>query len=94
MEKVLDTNANLIGINSRDLDTFQTDLTVVMDLMGGFPELEEKIVVAESGIHSYDQIEMLKDKGVDAFLVGESILKSKDPTAKIKELLGNKMPNV
>jgi indole-3-glycerol phosphate synthase len=88
MEEVLDTDARLIGINSRNLDTFQTDLTVVMDIVDGFPELADKIVVAESGINSYEQIEMLKDKGVDAFLVGEGILKAKDPVAKIKELLG------
>ncbi|MCX5750312.1 MAG: indole-3-glycerol phosphate synthase TrpC [Candidatus Saganbacteria bacterium] len=88
MEKVLETDAQLIGINSRNLDTFQTDLTVTIDIMDSFPELIEKIVVAESGIDSYEQIEMLRDKGIDAFLVGESILKSTDPAAKIRELMG------
>jgi indole-3-glycerol phosphate synthase len=88
MEAVLNTEAKLIGINSRDLQTFQTDLAVVMDIMDGFPELRDKIVVAESGIDSYEQVEMLKDKGVDAFLVGEGLLRSGDPASKIRELLG------
>ena len=88
IEQVLTTDAQLIGINSRDLATFGTDLKTIVDIMDNFPELESRIVVAESGIDSHDQIEMLKDKGIDAFLVGSSILRSNDPAKKIKELLG------
>jgi indole-3-glycerol phosphate synthase len=88
LERALELNANIIGINNRDLDTLKTDLETTIDLMDDYPELESRVVVSESGIEDYEQIEMLQDKGVRAVLVGESILKTQPLGRKIEELLG------
>lgn len=86
MEKALEADPKFIGINNRDLKTFQVDLKTTIEIMDEFPELKSRIVVSESGIESGDQVEMLKDKGVSAILVGEALLKARDIRAKIKEL--------
>jgi indole-3-glycerol phosphate synthase len=88
LERALKAEAELIGINNRDLDTFQVDFNTTLDLMGKYPELKEKIVVSESGIQSADQVKALREKGVSAVLVGESLLRSPDIGAKVKELMG------
>jgi indole-3-glycerol phosphate synthase len=86
LEKVLDTKADIIGINNRDLKTFQVDLLTTVELMDDYPELRSKNVVSESGISMREQVEMLRDKEVNAILVGEALLKSDDIKAKIAEL--------
>ena len=90
LERALELNAQIIGINNRDLDTLQTDLETTVDLMDDYPELLNRIVVSESGIEEYEQIEMLLDKGVKAVLVGEAILTTEPLGIKIKELSGDR----
>lgn len=85
LSKVLKTKAEVIGINNRDLKTFKVDLKVTKDLFKKIPE--GRIVVSESGISNYQQVRQLKDLGVDAVLVGETLLKSKDIGKKIRELI-------
>ena len=77
---------SLIGINNRDLRTFKTDLGTTLRLS----ELVENrdVLVAESGINSRFDIDKLVEAGVRAILVGESLMRSDDIPAKVKELLG------
>jgi indole-3-glycerol phosphate synthase len=81
----LESGANLIGINNRDLKTFKVDLETTFQLIKLIPE--DKIVVSESGINNRHDLEQLAQAGVDAVLVGESIVTAADPGAKIKELI-------
>jgi indole-3-glycerol phosphate synthase len=88
VERALGCGANFIGINNRDLDTLKVDLNTTLKLMGQFPELKNRLVVSESGIGSAADVKKLKESGVSGILVGESILSSRDVSAKIRELLG------
>lgn len=81
----LESNAGVIGINNRDLTTFETDLTTTERLRPLIPE--DKIVVSESGIKDRRDMEKLRGWGVDAVLIGESLMASRDIAAKMKELL-------
>jgi len=86
LKKVLQTNAHIIGINNRDLATFNTDLGTTLRLRPIIPA--GKIVVSESGIKSRANVEKLMKGGVDAILVGETLMKSDDISTKLRELLG------
>jgi indole-3-glycerol phosphate synthase len=85
--RALAAGAEIIGINNRDLDTLQTDWHNTLKVLNEVPKLSEKIIVSESGISSAEAAAELKKAGVSALLVGESLLKSLDVAAKIKELL-------
>ncbi len=85
MNDVLSVKADLIGINNRDLDTFKVDIKTTEKLIEYIPE--DITVVSESGIEKRDDILHLKEIGVDAFLIGESLMKEKDIGRKLKELL-------
>lgn len=87
MEKVLSTKAKLIGINNRDLKTFKTDIKITLNLAAKIPE--DRTVVSESGINSYNDVDLLKRRGVHVFLVGEALMREKDIGRKLKELMGN-----
>lgn len=80
------TEADLIGINNRNLRTLETNLTVTKKILAkvGHPE---KPVVSESGINSARDIRYLRECGADAFLVGSSIMASPDPASKLRELV-------
>jgi indole-3-glycerol phosphate synthase len=86
METALDAEARVIGINNRDLRTFQTDLAVTENLIGLIPE--GVVVVSESGIHTREDVLRLQDAGADAILVGESLMREPDIGRKLRELLG------
>lgn len=77
---------SLLGINNRDLRTFKTDLGTTLRMS----ELVEdrKVLVSESGIHTHDDVKKLAEAGVSAMLVGESLMRSPDIGAKIRELFG------
>jgi len=85
LERVVDI-AKIIGINNRDLETFHVDLGVTFRVLREVPE--SRIVVSESGLSSHEEVRRCAEAGVDAILVGESLMVSKDPGAKIRELLG------
>lgn len=85
--RAVKAGAAIIGINNRDLDTFNVDLNTTIALRKLIPE--NRTVVGESGIHTRDDVLKLQDAGVDAILVGEALVKSGDPRAKISELLGH-----
>ena len=88
VERALKTEAKLIGINNRDLDTFKVDMKTTLQLMQKFPKLKDRMVISESGIKTHEDIEILKKAGVDGVLIGESLLRSRNIPAKVKELLG------
>ncbi len=84
----IDAGAEIIGINNRDLNTLKVDLGTTVNIMNEIPELKRKVLVSESGISERSQVELLRDIGVNAVLVGEAILKSPDMREKIRELIG------
>ena len=84
LKKVLETNAEIIGINNRNLDTFETDLDTTLQLYPLIPE--EKITASESGIKTRDDVRRLAEIGIDAILIGETLMRSKDIHFKMKEL--------
>ena len=86
MEKALEAGAKLIGINNRDLKTFETDIKTSIDLRNAVPG--DVVLVSESGIHSRGDIEMLLSHDIHAFLVGETLMAAPDIGAKLDELLG------
>lgn len=88
VERALKAEAEIIGINNRDLETFKVDYTKTLKLMQKFPELRERVIVSESGIKSAEQVKALRNVGVSAILVGESLLRSSDIGAKVRELIG------
>ena len=83
----LAAGAEIVGINNRDLKTFDTDIATTFRLRTSIPT--DKIVVSESGINTHCDVIKLKESGTNAILVGESLMRSRDIGAKVKELLGN-----
>ncbi|MDR4485167.1 MAG: hypothetical protein R3B95_18520, partial [Nitrospirales bacterium] len=77
--------AKLIGINNRDLRTFQTDLGVTERLAKRMPA--DTLIVSESGIHNREHVERVLEAGAKAMLIGESLLRADSIQAKIQELL-------
>ena len=86
LDKSLLAGASLVGINNRDLMTFTVSLQTTLDLLKDIPE--DRTVVSESGIKRRDDVVALRQAGVDAILVGESLMREKDISKKVKELLG------
>ena len=78
--------ADIIGINNRDLQTFETRLETTLELASRVPP--DRVLVSESGINTRADVERLMAAGVDAILVGESLMREEDPGSKVKELLG------
>jgi len=85
VERTLLSGAEIIGINNRDLKTFTVDLDTTYRLRPLIPK--EKILVSESGIKSQGDIERLKEWGVNAILVGETLITADDVLSKMRELV-------
>ncbi|MEK6224163.1 MAG: indole-3-glycerol phosphate synthase TrpC, partial [Thermodesulfobacteriales bacterium] len=85
LDRALEADARIIGINNRDLRTFDVDLNVSITLSKKVPG--DKIVIAESGIGSIEDIDRLRGEGVHVFLIGETFMKAPDPGQKLKELI-------
>ena len=86
LERALKTGARLIGINNRNLRTFDTSLSTTIDMLDKIPG--DRIVVTESGIHTPDDVKLMRDNNVHTFLVGEAFMKAEDPGSKLAELFG------
>jgi len=86
LSRVLETEARLIGINNRDLRTFQVSLETTLRLRPSIPS--NRLIVSESGIQTRSDLQSLAAVGVDAVLVGTSLMRAEDPGAKLRELLG------
>lgn len=85
LERALDVGSRIIGINNRDLRTFDVDLNVSINLSKRVST--DKIVIAESGISSIEDIDRLRGEGVHVFLIGETFMKAPDPGQKLKQLI-------
>jgi indole-3-glycerol phosphate synthase len=84
VDRALNTGARIIGVNNRDLTRFVTDLAVSEAII---PELPEScIAISESGIHSIEEAERAFATGADAILVGEALMKMKDPEPFIQAI--------
>jgi indole-3-glycerol phosphate synthase len=86
LERTLRAPAPLIGINNRDLRSFTTSLDVTLGLLELIPD--DRLVVTESGIHTGADVALMRSRGVNAFLVGETFMKAPDPGEKLVELFG------
>lgn len=86
LQRALELDAEVIGINNRDLDGGGVDVSTTYELMPDVPA--GKTVVAESGISSRAELEELERVGVDAVLIGEALMSAADPEAKTRELTG------
>ena len=86
LPRVLDAGATLIGVNNRDLRTFETDLDHTIRLRQRIPD--ECVVVGESGVHRHEDVQRLEQAGVDAILVGEYLMANPDIGAAVDALLG------
>jgi indole-3-glycerol phosphate synthase len=86
LEAGLKVNPDLVGINNRDLSTFEVNLETTLKLKPHVPE--GILLVAESGIHSRQDVTRLAQAGVDAILVGEALVTAPDVSARVRELAG------
>ena len=85
IQEALDVGASVIGINNRDLATMKVDLKTTQRLLTNCPK--DRTVVSESGLHSREDVEMVRCLGVHAILIGEEFMKSSDIAARVKELM-------
>jgi indole-3-glycerol phosphate synthase len=85
LQRALDAGFDLIGVNTRDLRTFKVDLETAVALAARFPA--NVVRVAESGIHSAEDVARLRGVGYGAFLVGESLMRAASPGEALRELL-------
>lgn len=84
--RALEIGPQILGINNRDLATFEVDLDTTERLIRMIPR--DKIIVAESGISSHEDVVRLRDLGVNAVLIGEVFMESEDIASKVKEIMG------
>lgn len=84
LERALHLNCPLIGVNNRDLKSFNVDLQTTIRLLKQLPQGIE--LVTESGIHARSDIELMQAHGIHRFLVGESFMRAENPGSKLKEL--------
>jgi indole-3-glycerol phosphate synthase len=90
LELALEVDADVLGINNRDLEDFSVDIQRTFDLLADVPA--GKVVVSESGIQSREQIDELEQVGVDAVLIGEALMRAPDPEAAVRELTRHEEP--
>jgi len=85
MERALKVPGDLVGINNRDLHRFVTDLDTTLRLAPMVPK--DRLVISESGIHSREDVEKLRIGGIEAFLIGESLMRQTDPGEALGRLI-------
>ena len=88
LDLALQLSTPLIGINNRNLRTFETSLDTTLHLLGRIPP--ERVVVAESGILSLADVALMRDHHVNAFLVGEAFMRAGNPGQELSRLFGQK----
>ncbi len=88
MQKSLATGARIIGVNNRNLDSFEVDIMTSIRLREYVPD--DKIFVSESGITSPEHIQLLREHRVDAVLIGETLMRSEDKKVALNSLRGLK----
>ena len=86
LDAALELRTPLIGVNNRDLRTFDTRLETTLGLLERLPK--DRIAVTESGIRSADDVKRMRAHGVNAFLVGEAFMRAADPGAELRTMFG------
>jgi indole-3-glycerol phosphate synthase len=86
-EKSVEAGARIVGINNRNLEDFTVDINLSKELAPYLKEIGAKVIVAESGLESRQQLLELKNYQVDAFLIGESLMKEADVGKKLREFI-------
>jgi indole-3-glycerol phosphate synthase len=81
-ERAIQLETSLIGVNNRDLRTFETSLETTLGLISALPE--DRILITESGIHDRADVVLMRERGVFAFLVGEAFMRQPDPGEALK----------
>jgi indole-3-glycerol phosphate synthase len=89
LQRALALGAKMIGVNNRDLKTFQTDLNVTLSLAPKIPD--DVLIVAESGLSTRADLECLAAAGVNTFLIGETLMRQTDVAAATRALIGDKV---
>ncbi|WP_455379750.1 indole-3-glycerol phosphate synthase TrpC [Acidihalobacter prosperus] len=84
LSRALTLPGGLLGINNRNLHTFETRLETTLSLIGDIPD--QRRVVTESGIYSREDVSQMRDAGVHAFLIGEKFMRAQDPGAELAAL--------
>lgn len=84
LERALQLNTHMIGINNRNLRTFDVSLQTTLDLKNTIPA--EKLIVTESGIHTPADVKLMQENGIYTFLVGEAFMRAESPGKKMREL--------
>ena len=87
LERALRLDLDLVGINNRDLRSFDTSLQTTIGLLDAIPDA--CLVVTESGIHSREDVALMRDNKVNAFLVGEAFMRAPDPGQALRQLFGS-----
>jgi indole-3-glycerol phosphate synthase len=85
LEVALGAGAEVIGINNRDLTTLEVEIERTFELIPRIPD--GKVIVAESGLRSREQLDRLAQAGVDAVLIGEALMRAPDPEAAVRDLI-------
>jgi indole-3-glycerol phosphate synthase len=85
LRRALDTDAKLIGVNARDLETFEVDVEAALDRIGRVPD--DRISVLESGISTRANVDAALEAGASAILVGEALMRADDPARAVRKLL-------
>ena len=86
LQRLLQTDNTLVGINNRDLRSFEVSLQTTLDLLSQIPE--DRLVVTESGILAREDVHTMRSHGVHGFLVGEAFMRAEDPGVRLAELFG------
>lgn len=86
LQRALKLKTPLVGINNRDLRTFEVSLDTTLGMLADVPA--DRLLVTESGILSGDDVRKMREHGVNAFLVGEAFMRAKEPGAALAELFG------
>ena len=84
LERALELPTPLLGVNNRDLHTFETRLQTTLELLPYIPE--DRVVITESGIHTAADIGLMRNSGVHGFLVGEAFMRCPEPGEKLRQL--------
>lgn len=87
LETALNMKSVMLGINNRNLRTFETSLQTTLDLLEYIPE--DKLVITESGILSSEDVKLMRDHQVNAFLVGEAFMRQPEPGVALEQLFFN-----
>jgi indole-3-glycerol phosphate synthase len=84
LRRALDAGANIVGVNNRDLQTFQVSLETSQRLIAEVPD--DKIVISESGLHDSESLNRLHALGFHGFLIGETLMRAADPETALRDL--------